>query len=158
MTDTKGTLSILLYIEDRVEKIPFSGCWIWMRSLQGRGYGALVRDKKAWLAHRFSYSMLKGPIPDGALVCHRCDVPQCVNPAHLFTGSNMDNLLDSITKGRRPKTVSTRGHCKNASLTAEQVEQIKYAINTRVGSLRTVAENAGIPYHVIKDISCGRHY
>jgi hypothetical protein len=56
---------------------------------------------KTILAHRLSYQLFKGPIPDGLHVLHKCDVTECVNPEHLFVGTNLENITDSVSKGRR---------------------------------------------------------
>lgn len=91
------------YIEDRVASVPESGCWIWMKSRTGAGYGDFRIGIRRCLAHRASYELWNGPIPEGLHVLHRCDVPACVNPAHLFVGTNLDNILDSVKKGRRKR-------------------------------------------------------
>ena len=87
--------------ESFVERIPFSGCWIWMRSIQPTGYGDFRRQRKHYSAHRYSYELYNGPITNGLHVLHRCDVPCCCNPSHLFLGTNLDNIQDSSAKGRR---------------------------------------------------------
>ncbi len=76
------------------------GCWIWTGSLTSRGYGYFACPGQQWLAHRFSYTNVYGPIPDGHFVCHRCDNPRCVRPSHLFIGTAQDNVQDMIAKGR----------------------------------------------------------
>lgn len=79
-----------------------SGCWLWMAARNARGYGCVGRDvgRGYWLAHRVSWELANGPIPDGLFVLHRCDVPSCVNPHHLFVGTNADNMRDMALKGR----------------------------------------------------------
>ena len=77
-------------------------CWLWLGSVNHRGYGRFncFEDQKDWLAHRVSFVIANGPIPDGMRVLHRCDNPPCVNPTHLFLGTPKDNTQDSIHKGR----------------------------------------------------------
>lgn len=75
-------------------------CWIWMGSLR-RGYGRIsIRHSYSIPAHRFSWELHRGSIPNGLDVCHTCDVPACVNPNHLFLGTAKDNIRDMILKER----------------------------------------------------------
>lgn len=98
---------------DRVQ-IPadVNQCWIWTGPLRAGGYGAIReggRGSRTLGAHRVMYELTQGPIPIGLVVCHRCDVPQCVNPAHLFVGRVKDNVEDMHAKGRARKRKPT--HC-----------------------------------------------
>jgi hypothetical protein len=77
-------------------------CWIWTGALSHNGYGFFKVHPKMLKAHRWSYEYHVGPIPDGLLVCHECDNPQCVNPAHLYTGTQKNNLADMTERGRAP--------------------------------------------------------
>lgn len=109
--------------ESKYEPVPEAGCWLWTASLQG-SYGQIGADGGGGilLAHRVSYELYVGPIPHGMQVCHRCDIPICVNPSHLFIGTQRDNVLDMFKKGRgimqthpevhhnRKKTVCKYGH------------------------------------------------
>lgn len=88
----------------KVDKRSEAECWPWMATKNGVGYGKFtlgVNNKV--LAHRYSYEAANGPIPDGVLVCHKCDNPQCVNPAHLFLGTHKDNMEDAVRKGRQAR-------------------------------------------------------
>lgn len=78
-----------------------SACWEWVGARHTGGYGAISVNGHQERAHRVSWMIHHGEIPDGLWVLHRCDNPPCVNPAHLFVGSDADNLSDAIAKGRR---------------------------------------------------------
>lgn len=93
----------------KVDKSP-NGCWIWTGCRNPGGYGQ-VGDGNGGLAlaHRVSWQITKGEIPDGLFVLHRCDVRACVNPEHLFLGTHEDNMCDMAAKGRSFHTLKT--HC-----------------------------------------------
>lgn len=93
------------YVETRSVPEPNSGCWLWIGSLNRAGYGTGCVKSRALLAHRFSWTAYVGPIPDGMLICHKCDTPACVNPAHLFLGDHMDNMRDAAQKGRSARLI-----------------------------------------------------
>ena len=88
---------------------PMSGCWLWTAGTNGTGYGKfrlgslLDGTRREELAHRFSYELHRGPIPDGKHVCHRCDTPFCVNPDHLFLSDQAGNMADKVAKNRQSK-------------------------------------------------------
>ena len=76
-----------------------NGCWIYKGSLHS-GYSQIMIGGKNLLVHRVAYELLVGPIPPKMLVCHKCDVRNCINPGHLFIGTQSDNIQDCIKKGR----------------------------------------------------------
>lgn len=81
---------------------PFSGCWIWTGAEAGDGYGYIRHSGAAGdtYAHRASWKLFRGEIPVGLSVLHQCDTPTCVNPDHLFLGTQKDNIRDASGKGR----------------------------------------------------------
>lgn len=103
------------YLLARSAPEPNTGCWLWMGATTAAGYGRLETLGKKAQAHRTAYALFVGPIPNGLLVCHKCDVRSCINPDHLFLGSAADNTRDMIRKGRDKMPASAnRGvtHCK----------------------------------------------
>ena len=81
---------------------PNSPCWIWDGALNENGYGVFyIGSRKGRLAHRVSYSVHYGVDPETKFVCHACDMPPCINPAHLFLGDPITNIKDMIKKGRK---------------------------------------------------------
>lgn len=90
--------------EDFWKKVDRRGpyeCWPWKAATDARnGYGHFIIRQVFWLAHRFAYYLTHGPIPEGSCVCHSCDNPPCCNPAHLFLGTQLENIQDRVKKGR----------------------------------------------------------
>lgn len=106
---------------------PNSGCWLWTAAVDGRGYPVLNERGKIVKAHRLSYSHHNGiPIPPSHLfVCHKCDVPSCINPAHLFLGTHQDNHKDMMRKGRHGYKVHHGVDNVNSKLNDELVRKLR---------------------------------
>lgn len=110
-------------------------CWLWMGSTKDGRYGAFNGTR----AHRAAWSLFRFPIPNGLHVLHRCDVPLCVNPEHLFLGTIQDNASDRVAKGRQSKGE----HRPTAKLSLAQVGEVKSLVG-RGMKLREVASRFGI--------------
>ncbi len=140
-----------------------NACWLWTAHLTCKGYGQFRvagRKGKVMRAHRVAYVLAKGVIPDDLLVCHDCpdgDNPACCNPAHLFVGTNVDNKLDWIKKGKRRRTkkqiqaddeqrrqrVSATPY-RNRKLTVKQVQSIREKYANGEMSQGAIARGFGI--------------
>ncbi len=114
---------------------PNSGCHLWLRAVRGHGYGVLWWEGGLVDVHRLSWAEANGPIPPGNVICHRCDVRLCINPAHLFLGTQADNLRDMALKGRASRKARAwpRGEKnRGAKLTASDVLAIRKDARSRV--------------------------
>lgn len=100
-----------------------NGCWEWTGHKNHGGYGRVRRGGKDLTAHRYSWMIHHGEIPVGMLVCHSCDNPRCVNPAHLFLGSHRHNAQDRSIKKRNRNQSGSKHNC--AKLTEPQVLDIR---------------------------------
>jgi len=148
-----------------------NGCWNWVgpHSLNGKGRGMVSVGGKPMLHHRAIWTLLRGPIPAGAMLCHHCDNQRCGNPAHLYVGDAKTNAADMFNRGRhwtqtdpeRAREVGTKSGKANTwhrgegnprvKLTAEQVEEIRRS----TGSSRSVAAAYGVNATTIQRIRNG---
>ena len=115
-------------------------CWIWDGCTANRGYASLGSEKM----HRISYRLFVGSIPIGALICHHCDRPACVNPFHLFVGTQKENMCDAAHKGRLVKKLN---HLK--------VRQIRVFLGAGI-KIRAIAKEYGVHKALVTAIKRGR--
>ena len=129
----------------KVEKT--DSCWVWTGCHSSLGYGKLTRNNKSYKAHRYSWMIHNGSIPSGMFVLHHCDVPNCVNPDHLFLGTQTDNMKDMDNKGRR-----TIGEKKsNAKLNNKKVKEIRQLLLKKV-TQEVIAKQYGVSQKIIWNI------
>lgn len=135
-------------------------CWTWIGFKSTRGYGQITTNKVPEGAHRVSWKIHHGPIPDGLFVLHKCDNPPCVNPSHLFVGTPRENMLDKVRKGRQNREGCVnknprRGSSNpSAKLLEGDVSRIRAMIKDRVPQ-REIAESFGVSRDTIYKISKG---
>lgn len=126
-----------------------TGCWIWMKATTNFGYG-IFKGKRA---HRISWELTNGPIPIGISVCHKCDIPACINPSHLFLGTHKENMADMRNKDR-----AERGERHHASkLNAEQAKEIIEARKIGV-TLESLSVKYGVNKTTISKIANGHRW
>lgn len=113
-----------------------TGCWIWLGGIDRKGYGYMSGNAKA---HRVSFEFHKGDIPTGLSVCHKCDVPSCINPSHLFIGTTADNMAD---KKRKNRCAVGEKHGMSR-MTDDQVRSIRLMKRSGINQLK-IAESVGV--------------
>jgi hypothetical protein len=151
-------------------KVDKSGdCWLWTGGTSAKGYGTFRYGSKRdgslrnVIAPRFSWELVNGPIPPGLLVCHRCDVPACINPAHMFLGTAAENSADMVSKGRHlagnARAAQKRQGLSSGKvhLTLKEMAMIRdaYAPGVRTGLL---AAQYGVTRQLIWKIGTGKHW
>lgn len=146
-------------LEDRfwrfVEKLSDAECWNWTGSKSPKGYGKLPYGNEQQ-AHRVSYILFKGEIPDKTMVLHHCDNPSCVNPSHLYLGDNKQNMIDMISRDRakprgKPPTIGK----DDVMLIAESQDTVKNTarkFNTSISSVRLI-KSGGMYAHMELNIA-----
>jgi uncharacterized protein (DUF433 family) len=137
-----------------------NGCWIWTGAKNADGYGLLYFNGRHWSAHRYSWFLVHGFLPDSKagdkrVVMHSCDNPTCVNPSHLSLGSRRENTRDMIRKGRiRPSPGERNGR---ALLTEADVRNI--IIERETGArIAAIAARYGVGHRAVEKILSGRSW
>lgn len=121
------------------------GCWEWSGYIGAGGYGVISSDDgKLMKAHRLSWSIKHGPIPDGLKVCHKCDNPKCVNPSHLFLGTQSDNVQDCKKKGRISNRPQPGESNPMSRLTNKQVLDMRSLRLSRGLSYKKIGQKFGV--------------
>jgi hypothetical protein len=140
-------------------KIHKSGnCWLWTGNKTKFGYGFFKLNNKNRLAHRVSYEIYKGGIPVKMCICHKCDNPSCVNPTHLFLGTQKENVADALQKSRH-KIPDNRGeNCGHAKLNWDKVTQIRKIYKNESTSMASIALAFGVSRSavsfIIRNVNC----
>lgn len=127
-------------------------CLLWTGSKSRDGYGVLTIGRRQHRAHRVSYEYFNGPIPNGMLVCHRCDVPCCVEPRHLFLGSAKENTADMLSKGRANRRIDLSHPATKISHAEREVIR-----DRRNGgeTLASIARDFNVSFQTVSDICRG---
>lgn len=133
-----------------LKKISISenGCWNWQGVITEIGYGIFRRKGKKIKAHRHSYLIFKGEIPKGLFVCHTCDNRKCVNPEHLWLGTNKENAEDAAKKGRMPRG---ENHF-NSKIKEEDVLKIRNTYKFKKEKYIVIAKKYGVALSTIYNI------
>lgn len=127
---------------------PNSGCWLWTGAVTKHGHGTFHVKRKTVSAHRLAFERSKGKIPDGLYVLHKCDVRCCVNPDHLWIGTQSDNLKDMASKGRS----SLGEKNKRAKLTETDVRLIRASSDPYAELARRYGVHEQLIYQIRKRI------
>lgn len=128
-------------------------CWLWTAAKTTKGYGSLTLFHKPHRAHQVSWKLHFGDIPRGLFVCHKCDVKTCINPDHLFLGTNGDNVRDAASKNR----LRVGDRHPQAKLTGQEVQDIRALLKDGHKGI-DISRVYGVSDQCIYDIKNNRHW
>ena len=144
-------------IYENCTELPWSGCWIWNNATTNGGYGVFTHEGRKHYVHRVVAKLAINSEIDGAVVCHKCDTPSCVNPEHLFVGTQKDNMSDASRKGRIRHQNHARGSAVASSkLNDETVKMLRATPNVSTYDRQKVAEMLGVNERTVRDILANR--
>lgn len=160
-------------LEAKSTLVPFCGCKLWFGASVPAGYGNISVNGRLLRTHRVAWELVNGPIPQGLHVLHACDMPACINVAHLFLGTATDNMRDMVAKGRGGQYIN-RGCIKshrlhgsscpisgvniNAKLTAAQAAEIRAAYKRGVTRQVDIAGRFGVTQTQVSKIIRGESW
>lgn len=139
---------------EKVNKVD-GGCWLWTAAT-AKGYGRISLGRKEqgdMAAHKVSWILHFGPVPDGLCVLHTCDVPLCIRPDHLWLGTNEDNSKDRVNKGRQARLFGEDN--RSSKLTQAQVDEMRQ-LRAQGQRVNRIAARFGIRCDYTSAILCGR--
>jgi hypothetical protein len=140
---------------DKVNILGENDCWEWQAAFDTNGYGAFKVDGKKVNSHRFAYILTNGEVQPGLEICHKCNNPKCVNPAHLYAGTKSQNMLDMVRAGNYKLNTyeKMRGEKSGASkLTNDAVLEIRRLYSKNVMTLDKLAKRYNMSKSAIASI------
>jgi hypothetical protein len=136
-----------------------TGCWLWVGAVGGKNdYPSMHYKQRTHRATRVMFELTYGVVPDGLYVCHKCDTPKCINPEHLFLGTQKHNMIDASKKGRCvvPKQAKGSAH-RNSVFTDDQVMDVRQKFYDGA-TTASLAQEFGTAECTIKRVVSGKSY
>lgn len=133
-------------------------CWVWTAALLQDGYGAFRLNDRQRRAHTVSYEWFVGPIPEGLLVLHRCDVRRCVRPSHLHTNTQKINIEEAVARGRMSTGLRNGMHRQNLTKLSEAEVREIYALGLQDVVQHEIARRYGVDRKLVSDILNGKKW